>query len=107
MVEQVLNTDIQTCFQCFGSDLNAANRISSQMKKILLDAHLLKPQHFGPNNCQRLLYWVARSCPFDSPVIVCMLRSRERPALKLSVCVQRKSVEGYDSRRNHIIRQLL
>src|SRR5262245_45674125 len=74
-------------------------RVTTQLKKVVLNPNPLDPQNLRKQRAQQLLLRRARKAPNASAI----LRRRERGSVKLPVRRQRKSVQNNNRRRNHVV----
>src|SRR6266478_2047141 len=74
-------------------------RMAAKRKEIILDPDTLQTQYLGKQRAQQLLTRIARKSQYRSP----HLRRRQRPAVKLPVRSQRKTVQNNDRRRHHVV----
>src|SRR6476661_3435164 len=74
-------------------------RMPAKRKEIVVNPNTLQTQYLGKQRAQQLLTRIARKSQYRSP----HLRRRQRPAVKLPVRSQRKTVQNNDRRRHHVV----
>ena len=64
VLEHLLEPELHSLLPHPRNHLNTDYRVAAQLKEVVMNTHLLKPQHFLPHLHQQLLYLVARSFVF-------------------------------------------
>ena len=103
MLKQLTGRETQPGLICPRDDLDTENRISAQIKKVVVHSHTFDPQHAGPDLCQRLFDWIA-GC--DENVIAVgsrMIGRWQRASIQLSIRRQRQLTEKDESGRRHVL----
>src|SRR6478672_4411266 len=72
-------------------------RMPAKRKEVVVDPNTLQTQYLGKQRAQQLLTRIARQTHHPST----NLRRRQRPAVKLPVRSQRKTIQNNDRRRHH------
>src|SRR5499427_765045 len=76
-------------------------RMPAKRKEVVVDPDTLQPQYLGKQRAQQLLSRIARQTQNPST----NLRRRQRPAVKLPVRSQRKTIQNNDRGRHHVVGQ--
>src|SRR5262245_36339435 len=81
--------------------------MASCIKEVIMDSKLLQFENLGPDPCQHFLYWGAGREKEGRLLRPAMVGSRKRSAVHLSVGSQRHGLKVDESRRYHVLRQLI
>src|SRR5229473_7461427 len=71
----------------------------AKRKKVVINPNTLQTQYLGKQRAQQLLSRIARKSQNTST----NLRRRQRPAVKLPVRSQRKTIQNNDRGRHHVV----
>src|SRR5437773_2007142 len=80
--------------------------MTTEFKKVVINAHTIYTQHLSPDGCDRLFGWVARRHKLFGQRWTRALWRRKFVALDLAVCGQRKFFQKHKCSWNHVIRKL-
>ncbi len=90
---------------CLGNDLETENRISAQIKKIVVDTHAIQMKHLGPDLRKRCFAFVPRRNIDAALRRLCLALVRKGRSVDLAVGGQWKCVQHRNGCRNHRLRQ--
>ena len=93
----------------FDANLHSGSRqrVAAEIEEIVVDTYVFYPQHFPPDVSQKLLVRCARRDMGALGFRCVFFRWWQCLSIHFPVRGQRKLVENYERRRNHILRQRL
>src|SRR5205807_1924548 len=84
-----------------------ADGISAQGKEVVVNSHLFETQHFSPNPSQQLFGRIPRRHISLLQIRSRLIRDWQGWPVQLPVAGQGQLSEQHESRRHHVVRQLL
>ena len=101
MLEDRARGDEQARLARPAHQLDRQDAVAAQLKEIVVNADLGKPENLGKQRTQQFLLRRARRTQH----LRRNLRLRQSPPVQLAVGRERKRIENHKGRRHHVVRQ--
>src|SRR5579875_619630 len=104
MLKQLLRGQVDTGLAHFRDDLQTLNRSTAQVEEVVVDAHFIDTQYFGPDVRQQFLRRRAWSLILRLQIGTHAFRSRQRSTINLAVWCDGQRIYEDKRGRNHLLR---